>query len=418
MARTPDLDPIDALAAATAACGPRGAGRVTTDNRDAVRRWLTSNGVVSSTARSMSLAELAWAWNDTSGKALEAARRAPLIDRPEVNLPAGPAELVPVPPAMDDGSAWSAKAPAILAQAKAPAAAPSVATAAAALADALAAAQAQPAALDADAVRAIVADMLPDATAPRALAITVNDTPKGTLPAQRHRQAESLLAFVAQGIPCMVVGPAGSGKTTACEQAADALGLPFYLQGATTGAHEFLGFIDAHGRYHTTPFRQAFENGGVFLADEIDGSDPAALLVLNAALANGVMSFPDRPEPVRRHADFRMVAAANTYGRGADRQYVGRSQMDGASIDRFAMLTWEYDEGLERALSGNEDWARRVQNLRQQVAGQSVRLIVSPRATIMGARMIAAGMSQRDAEHAFIWRGLDAATIAKCGGAE
>lgn len=271
--------------------------------------------------------------------------------------------------------------------------------------------------VDMDTVRALVESEVAKAGVPRPLAIIINDQPRGTMPATRHNMAETLLQIVAQNIPAYLVGPAGSGKTTAAEQAAAALGLDFYMTGAVSGAHEYLGFMDAQGVYHATPFRQAFEHGGVFLADEIDGSDPAAPLVLNAALANGVMPFPDQTAPVARHADFRMIAAANTFGSGADRLYVGRNQMDASTLDRFAFISWAYDEPLERQLCGNEVWARRVQAVRAMVAKLSLRHVVSPRASIYGAKLLAAGMAQKTVETLLLWKGLKTEDVSRLEGA-
>jgi cobaltochelatase CobS len=325
----------------------------------------------------------------------------PLTPRlPEmISLPQGAAEIAPQPSAIATDKTPGAHTSAALA---------------AALAAALSAMMAaHPAPVDLDTVRAIVSAELAAWTTPKPLHIHVNDAPKGIMPSTRHTMADTLLTITAQGIPAYIAGPAGSGKTTAAEQVAHALGATFYVQGAASGAHEFLGFVDAHGAYQTTPFRHAFENGGVFLADEIDGSDAGALLVINSALANGHMAFPDSPRPVVRHDDFRMIAAANTFGTGADRLYVGRSQLDAATLDRFAFISWNYDEALERQLSGNEAWAHRVQNIRASVARLNMRHVVSPRATINGAKLIAAGMDQAAVESSLIWRGLPPADVAK-----
>jgi hypothetical protein len=94
----------------------------------------------------------------------------------------------------------------------------------------------------------------------------------------------------------------------------------------------------------------------MFLFDEIDAADANVLLVINSALANGHMSVPNRPEKptAERHPDFVCIAAANTFGRGADRQYVGRSELDESTLDRFRIGTcpMDYDEGLESELCG------------------------------------------------------------------
>jgi cobaltochelatase CobS len=160
--------------------------------------------------------------------------------------------------------------------------------------------------------------------------------------------------------------------------------------------HELLGFIDAAGRYHRTPFREAFEHGGVYLFDEVDGSDNAALLALNAALANGRASFPDAQ--IERHKDCRIIATANTWGLGATADYVGRSKIDAAFLSRFPVrLPWDYDTALEVAISGNADFARRVQAARERARAAGLKVLIDPRATMAGAALIAAGLTHDEA---------------------
>ena len=244
-----------------------------------------------------------------------------------------------------------------------------------------------------------------------------------------HHKFPLLAAAVAASVNVMLVGPAGSGKTTAAKKVADALGLPFYGTGAINSEYKLSGFIDAQGRIVSTAFRQAFEFGGVFLFDEYDGSLPGATLPFNAALANDWMDFPDKC--VQRHPDFRVIAGANTFGTGADRQYVGRNQLDAASLDRFAMLEWPYDEALEAAIMGAPAptnapspqsiaplppeeagglalrFLERARKVRKAVDELKVRHVVSPRASIAGAKLLAAGWKWNDVEDAVIWKGLD-----------
>jgi MoxR-like ATPase len=226
-----------------------------------------------------------------------------------------------------------------------------------------------------------------------------------------HRMLEPVLMTVVAGASPMLVGPAGSGKTTLAEQVAKLLKLNFYMEARVTSEYKLLGFLDATSRVVRTQFREAYENGGVFLFDEMDASDADALTAFNAALSNGSCAFPDKL--VKRHKDFYAIAACNTFGRGADRQYVGRNQLDAATLDRFEVLEVDYDEQLELEISGNPEWCRRVQKVRKAIAVEKVRHIVSPRASIMGARMLAAGMDRETVEEACIWKGLDAANRAR-----
>lgn len=237
--------------------------------------------------------------------------------------------------------------------------------------------------------------------------LKTEETTKELKDEPRHYLFPEILVTINANIPTALIGPAGSGKSTVVEQAADALDLRFYLQNAVTGAHELAGYLDAHGKYNTTTFRQAFENGGVFFIDEVDTSDPGALKWLNSALANGHAMFPDKPDPVNRHPKFRAVIAANTYGSGADRMYVGANQLDASTLDRFVFFDFGYDEKLETALSGNIDWAKRVQELRAAAFAEKARIVISPRASIHGAKLLAAGWKQDVVEERIIWKGID-----------
>jgi MoxR-like ATPase len=220
-----------------------------------------------------------------------------------------------------------------------------------------------------------------------------------------HRCLEDVLLCVVAGAAPYLVGPAGSGKTTLAEQVASVLKRKFYMEARVTSEFKLIGFIDAHGNVVRTQFREAYEKGGVFLFDEVDASDADAMTAFNAALANGKCAFPDKL--VGRHKDFVAVAAGNTFGRGADRQYVGRHQMDAATLDRFTILEVDYDEDLEHKIAGDKAWTKYVQRVRAAIEAEKVRHIVSPRASIMGARLLAAGMSRAKVEEAVIWKGLD-----------
>lgn len=182
----------------------------------------------------------------------------------------------------------------------------------------------------------------------------VTDNGDNLVKGVKHMQLPSLINMVGAGLNVMLTGSAGSGKTHASAQVAEALGVKFYSLsvGAQTSKSDIVGFIDAGGTYRTTPFRQAYEKGGVFVMDEIDAGNSNVLIQINSALSNGICSFPDKQ--VKAHKDFHFIATANTYGKGESIKYVGRNRLDAATLDRFTIFHWNIDEKVERAIAGND----------------------------------------------------------------
>ena len=210
-----------------------------------------------------------------------------------------------------------------------------------------------------------------------------------------HAAFTECLAWLNSGRHIWLVGPAGCGKTTLAKDLATALGVPFYTTGQVLSEHQVTGFVDAGGNYHTTPFREAFEHGGLWLGDEMDSWSPEAALAANAALANGHASFPDNPTPVEASPDFYVVAAANTFGHGADREYVGRNEMDAATLDRFVTVPVDYDKALETTLAGQYvAWRDLVWKVRANVEAHHIRKVVGTRSIVFGVEALASGMDQ------------------------
>lgn len=249
--------------------------------------------------------------------------------------------------------------------------------------------------------------------------------------APAHYLLPVLLAAVSQRVNVQLVGPAGSGKTYASGQVARALGIAYGMTGAVDNAYALRGFTDANGNHVETEFLRRFRDGGVFMFDELDASDPSAILAFNAALANDHADFP--VGMVAKSPDFVAIAGTNTFGNGADRQYVGRYQLDAAATDRFFTLEWGYDARLEAALVGlpcpssapapveirlpsdrdvaelRARWFARVCQVRQACADHGVRHVVSPRATINGCRLLAAGVPWEYVEAGCLRKGLSEA---------
>ena len=91
-----------------------------------------------------------------------------------------------------------------------------------------------------------------------------------------------------------------------------------------------------------------------FFLDEMDGSIPETLIILNSAIANRYFDFPIGK--VEAHPDFRIVSAGNTCGTGADIEYTGRFQLDASSLDRFALIEVDYSPRIiEKAVTNGND---------------------------------------------------------------
>ena len=209
----------------------------------------------------------------------------------------------------------------------------------------------------------------------------------------QHPQFEELLRMAtlrkddgyAPGI--FIAGERGSGKTTGTRNAASALGLTWFSNGAISFSSEMLGYMDGHGNYHRTPFRNAFELGGWYTFDEVDRSDPGALLAVNPHLANNEAAFPDGM--VKRHKDCIITATGNTWGLGATLEFSGATKLDEAFLSRFEIkLPWDVDTTFERKLVANADWHDYVQQARQRIRDAGIKYTIDSRAAIAGARMI------------------------------
>ena len=193
-----------------------------------------------------------------------------------------------------------------------------------------------------------------------------------------HERFDDVLKLVQMNIPVFLVGQAGTGKNVICKQVAEALGLDFYFTNAVTQEYQIKGFIDANGHYHETQFYKAFTEGGLFFLDEMDGSIPETLIILNSAIANGYFDFPTGK--VYAHKDFRIISAGNTIGMGADIEYTGRYQLDASSLDRFALIGIDYSPRIEDAISGgNAELCKFARAFRKACADSGIRCLFTYR---------------------------------------
>ena len=124
-------------------------------------------------------------------------------------------------------------------------------------------------------------------TTPREIVVSLPDGTRRDI-GRAHKDFDDLLTVVSCGLHAFLVGPAGSFKTSTAHKVAEALALEFSSLSICqqTTQVSLLGYLNATGNYVTTEFRKRYEQGGVFLLDEIDNGNANVLAVLNSALAN------------------------------------------------------------------------------------------------------------------------------------
>lgn len=227
-------------------------------------------------------------------------------------------------------------------------------------------------------------DVLADMSIYRPIEIKVNGKKKVVTDVS-HEKTETVLQYISARIPVLLVGPAGSGKTHIASSCADILSLQHFSISVNeqTSKADFLGYTDATGKIVKTNFRKAYEEGGVFIIDEIDAGNPNILTVINSALANDFCPFPDKM--VKRHKDFVCVCTANTFGEGESIQYIGRNILDAATKDRFVTIFIEYSEAIERIVLPN--YYDFVRELRNHFSSNNINMVVSTRGGMRLERM-------------------------------
>jgi cobaltochelatase CobS len=249
--------------------------------------------------------------------------------------------------------------------------------------------------------------------APRPVEIRIGGEVTAVMNDRVHTCFEQLVSVINEGNNnVLMVGPAGSGKTTLGKNLAKALDCEFgfiSLSAGVTEAHLFGRILpqpDGSWQYVISQFVHIYESGGVFLLDEIDAADPNVMVSINAALANGMFANPVNGKVHHRHEKTIIIAAGNTWGRGGDAMYVGRNQLDAATMDRFVLSTVhvDYDTDLEKAIvlgilpkeNQAEEVIEWVTDLREKITGNRLRRIASTRLVLNTAKAIAAGSTMSE----------------------
>ena len=213
------------------------------------------------------------------------------------------------------------------------------------------------------------------------------------------------------GSNVLMIGPSGSGKTYIAGKVAEKLDRPFGAISCSAGMSEsqlagYLLPIGESGKFAYVPsvFVRMYEEGGVFLFDEVDAADENTILFLNQALANGEFFLPQRFENprVKRHPDFVAIAAANTFGLGESMLYSGRTQLDGAFLDRFrsGVVMVTYSARVEEKLVDADilEWGRGVRDAIEQ---HELERVLSTRVMLEFTKQLKAGFSMLEMQQSY-----------------
>lgn len=233
---------------------------------------------------------------------------------------------------------------------------------------------------------------------------------------------QDILTSAMVGLNILLVGPAGCGKTHLAHQVAEALGRQFASISCTAGMSEsaLTGWMlpgdGGSFEYVPSDFVTMYEQGGVFLFDEVDAADPNTLLFINQALANGSFYLPQRKgrSLVKRHTDFVCIAAANTFGTGANMVYAGRERLDESTLDRFRAGTvlLDYDTKFERSSVDPEvlawGWA-----VRKRINETRLSRVLSTRFLLDATKLVKAGrtLEQIKATYFVGWKADERAKV-------
>lgn len=213
-----------------------------------------------------------------------------------------------------------------------------------------------------------------------------------------HKNFTHLLKMVGARLNVALIGEAGSGKTHATEQVAEALGLNYFPMSfhAKMTATDLRGYMDANGKYNASALYLAMKQGGVLCLDEFDRSNTEVTVSLNNVLASGKYLFPNG-ELVSKHPDFVVVACQNTTGMGASKQYAAAQRQDASTLNRFVKLEWNVDEDMETAICGDNDITKAVQKIRAKARDLGMDIVVSPRQSIHANTLVGLGYKVDDA---------------------
>lgn len=248
-----------------------------------------------------------------------------------------------------------------------------------------------------------------------------------------HSAFPTLLRMIGAGMHVYLPGPPGTGKSHMAEQVANTLGWKFgaISLGPTTPESRLWGGMDANGHFHEPLLIQCLryaqdnpEQGAIFCLDEMDNGHSGIIATLNSLMANGWVTAPNG-DIIRVGSNFSFIACANTYGTGPTAEFSGRNKLDAATLDRFQYVPVPTDlnvestmvnawlEPVENGARIAEDWLAAWRTARKNAADNGLKVFVTMRGAINGARLLRAGFDIEEAFAVTLGNKLPADQLAK-----
>lgn len=207
---------------------------------------------------------------------------------------------------------------------------------------------------------------------------------------------QKIVDDVMLGQNVMLVGGAGTGKTTLAQAVADALGRPYITINCSqwTAPTEIIGGQTIEG-YQEGKMIEAWRNGWMLILDELPKLDPNTAGLFNDALAKskvpGGKIFNARKEGFERHPDFCCIATGNVYPNAESVAYGANNKQDLSLLDRFAgsVYTIEKNPELEKQVVGSATlwaWCNTVREVIEELryeAAVSLRWMQTCRDTLL-----------------------------------
>lgn len=250
------------------------------------------------------------------------------------------------------------------------------------------------------------------------IVINGRPAPKSQPGRRIHKQYKMIFDHLMAEDDLYIFGGPGCGKTETVSQIAGDwdkkfLLMPFSNQSTKS---ELVGFENANGVVRETPLVEMIQQSSMILFDEFDSCPPPIALVLNAMVANRMMSTAKGMYQV--HPECTFVFSGNTTLDGATSQMTGRTTSDMATKDRLSFLEFELDEELETGITKDilgddrlaDTWLQIVRTCRSNVNAMGTsgnRYSVTPRASYKGAKLLANGFDLAHVAKVRLRKGAD-----------